>query len=195
MNRQEDYEVSERFMKRWSPRSFDSSSPLYDEDIHKLFEAARWSPSSFNHQPWTFLYAHKGDDYYETYLSLLNDFNKEWAAEAPLIGFIVAHLKDPKGNENRHALFDCGAAWMALTMQARDLGLYTHGMGGIHYESCYEKLEIPNDEYQVVCAFVVGKKGPAKELPDDLKKEEKMNERLGTDEISFNGKFKRRKTD
>ena len=38
-------------------------------------------------------------------------------------------LKKPR--ENSLAEFDCGAAWMALTIQARLLGYYTHGMGGM----------------------------------------------------------------
>lgn len=192
MNRQSNYDVSERFIKRWSPRSFDSEYTLKEEDVQQLFEAARWSPSSFNNQPWTFLYALKGDKFFDLYLSLLNDFNKEWASQASLLGFIIADLTDPKGNTNKHASFDCGAAWMALTMQARDLDLYTHGMGGIHYEKCYEELEVPNDQYRVICAFAVGKKASPEELSEDLQDEEEMNSRHPTDQIFRNGKFKAR---
>jgi len=31
------------------------SDPVTDEDIHNILEAARWSPSGLNNQPWRFL--------------------------------------------------------------------------------------------------------------------------------------------
>ena len=39
------------------------------------------------------------------------------------------------------AAFDCGAAWMAMTMQARKYGLYTHGMAGIDREAVYQTAQ------------------------------------------------------
>ncbi|MGC1930655.1 MAG: nitroreductase family protein [Candidatus Nitrosopolaris sp.] len=42
-----------------SPRSM-TGEEITDEDLMGLFEAARWVPSSYNNQPWRFIYA-KGD--------------------------------------------------------------------------------------------------------------------------------------
>ena len=45
---QTDHEVHELIRRRWSPRAFDSSREVSRADLLKLFEAARWTPSSFN---------------------------------------------------------------------------------------------------------------------------------------------------
>ena len=42
------------FIERWSPRSF-SPEPMKLADLKKLIDAARWSPSTLNEQPWVFL--------------------------------------------------------------------------------------------------------------------------------------------
>ena len=46
------------FTERWSPRAYDGSS-IPQADLDRIFEAARWSPSAFNYQPWRFVYAHR----------------------------------------------------------------------------------------------------------------------------------------
>ena len=45
---------------RRSPRSFDRAHELDDETLRGLLEAARWAPSSRNHQPWRFAVARRG---------------------------------------------------------------------------------------------------------------------------------------
>ena len=37
-----------------------SGDPITEADIMRLFEAARWAPSSGNSQPWRFVYARVG---------------------------------------------------------------------------------------------------------------------------------------
>ena len=54
-------QVHPLLIDRWSPRSF-APDPLSDDEIASLFEGARWSPSSFNGQPWLFLYETDGAD-------------------------------------------------------------------------------------------------------------------------------------
>lgn len=45
-----DFEINELIRKRWSPRAFSDKS-VEVETLNRLFEAARWAPSSFNQQP------------------------------------------------------------------------------------------------------------------------------------------------
>ena len=52
------HKVNKIFPERWSPRSM-SGEELSDEELFSLFEAARWAPSSYNNQPWRFVYAKK----------------------------------------------------------------------------------------------------------------------------------------
>ena len=53
-NRRPEYPVDPAFPHRWSPRAM-SGEEIREEELFSLFEAARWSPSSYNNQPWRFL--------------------------------------------------------------------------------------------------------------------------------------------
>src|SRR5881628_695169 len=53
---QTDYPIEEILKRRWSPRAF-SDRVVEPEKLRSLFEAARWAPSSFNEQPWSFIVA------------------------------------------------------------------------------------------------------------------------------------------
>ncbi|MEJ2545759.1 MAG: nitroreductase family protein, partial [Calditrichaceae bacterium] len=44
---------------RWSPRAF-SEKPVEYDKLERVFEAARWSASCFNEQPWRFIVGIKG---------------------------------------------------------------------------------------------------------------------------------------
>ncbi|MDQ1617936.1 MAG: hypothetical protein QOE19_505, partial [Actinomycetota bacterium] len=46
--------------ERWSPRAFDTNATVTDAQMTALLEAARWSPSANNSQPWRFLVARRG---------------------------------------------------------------------------------------------------------------------------------------
>lgn len=184
--------VESFFLNRWSPRSFDPKFDISAKDIESLIEAARWSPSCYNEQPWRFLVSLRNDANFDKYLNLLVSANQEWAKDASALGFIVAKRDfRKKDGENYHSDFDCGAAWMALTLQAYRKGLHTHGMGGIKYEQIYESLDIPKDDYKVICAFAVGQVGSPEKLPSDLEEAERHHSgRLHQEKIFTRGSFK-----
>ena len=54
--RQSTYKINPPILNRWSPRSM-AGEQLDEDTIMSLFEAARWAPSSYNNQPWRFIYA------------------------------------------------------------------------------------------------------------------------------------------
>ena len=54
--RKSDYPIHEMFLNRWSPRAF-TGEPITQEELLTMLEAARWAASSYNSQPWRFLYA------------------------------------------------------------------------------------------------------------------------------------------
>jgi len=55
-----DFPLAEPLAHRHSPRAFDPESELTDEQIGSLLEAARWSASSSNSQPWRLYVARRG---------------------------------------------------------------------------------------------------------------------------------------
>jgi nitroreductase len=48
------YPIHDLLRNRWSPRAF-TNQPVAADHLLSLFEAARWSPSSGNLQPWAFI--------------------------------------------------------------------------------------------------------------------------------------------
>jgi len=146
--------VSPEFPARWSPRSF-VRTPLPTEDLAAILDAARWAPSAYNEQPWRILTS--TEESFETFLGLLVEANQKWAKNASVIGFMVARKNFGHNNKpNPTAIYDCGSAWMSLTMQARRLGLYTHGMSGIRKDAIYDTFGIDREEHEVVAGFTIG---------------------------------------
>ena len=157
--------------------------------LHTIFDAARWTQSCFNEQPWMFITS-SGEEDFDTFLELLAPKNQQWAQNASLIGFIVArkHFAH-NGSPNDWAQFDTGAAWMALTIQARLFGLYTHGMAGIKKKAVYPALQIPEEEYEVICGFVIGILDTPDKLPEDVALREKPSPRKPLAEAWKQGGF------
>ena len=182
-DRMAEVEVDSMFTDRWSPRAF-LSDTLPEHQIKALFEAARWAPSCFNEQPWLFVYATEPEQRREL-ASVLVAKNQRWAAKCPLLMFVLARRQFKEGGrENRHAPFDAGSAWMSLALQARRLGLYAHAMAGFSIKKAYEVLGVPEEDYHIMAAIAVGRKGDADQLPEDLRTMESPNDRKPLDAVA-----------
>lgn len=187
--RKPEYEVDEIFLKRWSPRAMSGEDISHDE-LMSLFEAAKWAPSSFNNQPWRFLYARRGTENWELFFNLLVEGNKAWAKNAAaLIVIISKKTFDQSGSPSRTHSFDAGAAWQNLALQGSLKGLVVHGMQGFDYDKAREVLNIP-EVYEVEAMVVVGKPGKKEELPDRLQQREIPSGRKKISEIVLEGRFK-----
>lgn len=125
------HNIHELFKNRWSALSY-SDQPLRDEDIMTLIEAASWSFSSNNIQPWRFIYALKGSETFQKILDTLMPGNITWAKNtaAFVVGIAKTNL-DKEGNPpNGAAEMDLGSAYMLLILQAMTMKIYAHPMGG-----------------------------------------------------------------
>lgn len=181
--------IHELIAKRKSTVLF-SPEPVDTETINSLFEAARWAPSSLNQQPWRFVYAHKGDPFYPTMLSCLNQTNQVWAKNAPLLICVIAQtIADYKNRVNPYAWHDSAMAYANLVFQAVSMGLAAHPMGGFNREKTIQALEIP-DRYEPVIFAAVGFKSSDEDFPTDLlDREKKERKRNQLREFVFRGKF------
>jgi len=160
----------------------------------RLFEAARWAPSSFNTQQWRALYARRGTEHWKTFFDLLVDANKTWAKNAAvLVVFISRKLFDHDNEPSVTHSYDCGAAWENFALQGFQQGLVVHGMQGFDYERARKELRIP-DEFQVEAMAAVGKPGPKELLPEKLQARESPNDRRKLSESVFEGPFRPKHT-
>jgi nitroreductase len=84
----------------------------------------------FIRQPWRFVYATDGENR-KKFNSVLYDSNAMWAPKAPMLILVFAETKNEEGSNIRTGMFDTGAAWMSLALQAYRMGLNSRAMGGI----------------------------------------------------------------
>jgi len=124
------------------------------------------------------------------FVSLLSPKNRSWAERAPLLLFLVARRSfTESGSENRWACFDVGAAWMALALQARRLGLHAHAMAGFSRERAHAELGVPEGLYDVVAAIAVGRRADPSLLPEDQAARETPGPRRPAVELAFEGRW------
>lgn len=168
-------ELNDLLAQRWSPRAF-SPRPVEPEKLVRLFEAARWSPSSMNEQPWRFVVATKNDaPVYNALVATLSEGNRLWADRAPVLVLAVAQSTFSRnGRPNRHSLFDLGQAVANLTVEAVHLNLAVHQMGGFDAESTRKFFSIPQ-EFEPVVVFAVGYSDRPETLPEGLRQREESS--------------------
>jgi len=150
-----------------------SDRPVEDEKINSLFEAARWAPSSYNEQPWGYLYATKANfQIWNGIASTLYYSNRIWARNAQLLimSFVRNHFLH-NGQQNSSARYDLGAANAFLSLEAEHLGLNVHQIGGFDLNKARSALNIPCN-WDPVVVLAIGYPGEIDALPDNLKSRE-----------------------
>ena len=186
--RKADHPVAGIFLDRWSPRAM-TGEPISEEELLTLFEAARWAPSSYNYQPWRFLYARRDGEYWQTFVELMVEFNQSWARNAAvLVVFISRTQFDFNGEPAPTHSFDTGAAWMNLALQGFLNGLVVHGMQGFDYERARTALKVP-DGFQVEAMCAIGKPADPATMTDDLRAKESPSGRRKLEETICEGPF------
>lgn len=189
-SRKSTYPINSLILNRWSPRAM-TGEDLDNEEIMSLFEAARWAPSSYNNQPWRFIYARRNTEHWERMFSLLADGNKSWAKNSALLVVVISR-KNFEYNEKpaRTHQFDAGSAWENLALEAFSRGLVAHGMQGFDYDKARIDCVIP-DDFEVMAMIAIGKKGPREGLPPDLREKEKQSDRKPLKDIIMEGIYRK----
>ena len=183
------HKINPLFINRWSPRSM-TGEDIDDHDLMSLFEAARWAPSSYNNQPWRFIYAKKNTKSWNKFFNLLDEGNKIWAKDSAVLVVLISR-KNFEYNDKPSIThqFDAGAAWENLALEACGRGIATHGMEGFDYQRAKTELGIP-ESYDVMAMIAIGKRGSKENLPPKLQELEFPNDRKPLIEIVMEGYFK-----
>lgn len=185
-----EYPVMDLIRRRWSPHAF-AARPVERDKLLSLFEAARWSSSCYNDQPWNYIYACREDsEAWERLASCLVEANAVWARSAPVLALSIARLRfTHNGQPNRHAWYDTGQATALLGLQATELGLYVHQMGGFSPDRAREVLAIP-EGYEPAAMMAIGYLGDGAALPEHLRqREESPRVRRPVREFVFDGRW------
>jgi nitroreductase len=192
-SRTANHPIDPLFLERWSPRAF-TDAPISERELFTLLEAARWAPSSFNSQPWRFLYARRRTQHWPQFLGLLSEYNQSWAKNAAALVILVSKTTLlPRGAEQEvpsytHSL-DAGAAWANLALQATRSGWAAHGMAGFDVPRTAVELGVPAD-YRVEAAIAIGRPGDKSMLPEALRAREQPSDRLPMSQLAWEGRFR-----
>ena len=184
-----DHDVLGVFTRRWSPRAM-SGEAVGQDQLLRMFEAARWAPSSYNEQPWRFLYAHRDTPHWKTFFGLLGAPNQVWCEKAGVLVVIVTRTKfTHNGTPNRVAVFDAGSSWENMALQGVSMNLVVHGMAGFDYDRARTELSIPA-EFEPCAMVAIGKPGLVSDLPEKLRAAETPSSRRPITESIFEGPFR-----
>jgi len=156
-----DHPVLPVITERWSPYVFEPR-PIEREKLLSCLEAARWAPSSYNEQPWTFILAERTNAAeFDRMLPCLVEGNRAWAKNAGvLLLTIVAKLFVKNGKPNRAAEHDIGLAAGNMVLQAAALGLQGRQMIGIEPDKVRSTYKIP-EAHEPLTAIALGYPSPA----------------------------------
>lgn len=157
--------------ERWSPRSFDPTAEIDETKLTAALEAARWSPSASNTQPWRFIVGRRGSATFDAIVSNLLGFNQVWAGSASALVVALAEITDAEGNPRRFATYDLGQAVAHLTIQAHHDGLHAHQMGGIDVDGMRAAFGI-DDRFLPFSVTALGTVAEADALPERLRERE-----------------------
>ena len=161
--------IADLLARRWSPYAFDGR-PVPDDDLRSLFEAARWSASSYNEQPWSYVVATQADPQaFAKLLACLVEANRAWASAAPVLALGCANLAFVRnGKPNDAALHDLGAASTSLTLEATARGLAVHQMIGILPAEARQAYRIP-EGVRPLTALAIGYAAAPDAVPEALR--------------------------
>jgi nitroreductase len=189
MDRKSDFPIQPLILNRRSLRAM-SGEELSDPELMALFEAARWAPSSYNSQPWRFIYAKRNTEAFDRFFNLLVEFNQGWTKTAAALVIVISKKTfEQNGQPSTTHRFDSGAAWENLALEATTRGLVAHGMEGFDYAKARQVLEIP-DDFDIEAMLAIGKKGKKEDLPPALQEREAPSDRKPLADIIMEGKFR-----
>ncbi|HEX3351021.1 MAG TPA: nitroreductase family protein [Acetobacteraceae bacterium] len=184
--------IHELFLERWSPRAF-TGEAIPQQELMTILEAGRWAPSSYNSQPWRFLWARRDTPHWQKFLGLLNEFNQSWAKNAAALIIVVSNsVMRPPGRDqdipsHTHS-FDAGAAWGNLALQTTLSGWFAHGMVGFDVDRAFAELNVPMG-CRVEAAIAIGRRGDKSILPEALQAREVPSDRKPLSETALEGGF------
>lgn len=156
---------------RFSPRAYSSVATLGPDELGPLFEAARWSPSSSNSQPWSFVVGLRGDGVFQTILGTLASGNALWAQHASALVANITMMTTAEGKSLSHSVYDLGQAVAHLSAQATADNIVVHQMGGFDADALGAALNL-GSSHRVITVMTLGTHGDPADLPENLRERE-----------------------
>jgi len=165
--------------KRRSSVNF-SPKDLSNEEIELIIKASIWAPSSRNRQPWRIIGIKRDSSRFNSIVACMSEGNQEWAINS---GLIIIFCSNNDKDFSPKTFLDIGFSGQNAMLQATELNLETHPIGGWDEEEVKSVSEIPK-ESKVAFILVVGKPGVVSSLSKELN--EKNNKERERNPLSKN---------
>jgi nitroreductase len=136
---------------RRNVRSY-TGQPISPDELDRILEAGRRSPSSQNTQPWDFVLVTDRDQLQE--LARVGPGSGHVAGSAAAIAMILSGDR----SAGRRAQFDLGQATMSIMLAAADLGIGSGHAGVRDQDLARQQLGLPDEK---TCAFLISLGYPA----------------------------------
>ena len=169
-NANPDQPIHTLLSERFSPYNFDPSKDVAANDLQALFEAARWTASAFNAQPWRYIVGRRSSqpDIWQAVHDVLVPGNQIWAQHVPVLALgLIRTDFEHNGKPNAWAQHDLGAASANLTVEATSRGIRVHQMAGIEPDRATERFDLPGN-IQPVTALAIGYAGVNEALDAEI---------------------------
>lgn len=131
-------------------------SPLPWARLCGLLEAARWTASGWNRQPWRFLVGRHGDRTFQQLHQALTPANRTAVRNA---GALILALRQARGADGGPLVgteFELGLAVARLSVQARATGWHIVHLGGFRRPAVVAAFEVPA-EFEPFVILAVGR--------------------------------------
>jgi nitroreductase len=146
----ENLDIIDIIKGRRSVREY-SDKNISDKHVEKILEAARWSPSAVNMQPWKFVVVRDGK-----IKKKIGDASRYYfvgnrhVSAAPMIIVVCANT-----NDNKWAVMDCSMASQSMMLEAYSLGISSCFVGAFDENKIKGILDIP-EKMNIVGIVVFG---------------------------------------
>ena len=175
--------IDNTLAERWSPRAFDPDAVVAAEDLTAMLEAARWTASASNSQPWRFIVTTRGSESFKKVFESLGGFNRDWAGNASVLIVACYDAEFAASKHGKWATYDLGQAMSHLVTQAHALGYFVHQMGGFTPEAISTAFALPESVLPHTVA-AIGRLGSVELLNETLRERETApRQRKSLDEI------------
>lgn len=136
----------------------DPSAWVSTAEVESLLEAARWSPSAGNSQPWAFIVGRRGDPQHDR---LVRHLAKSSAVWAPTAGVLIGNLshrfvQDTDWDYSEFSTYDLGQAVAHMSFQAQSLGLYARQFRAFDREALAAEFDVP-PHWEVTTMSAIGR--------------------------------------
>jgi nitroreductase len=185
------HDILDVIRERWSPRAFNPAREVSRADLRRLFEAARWAPSSFNEQPWRFVLADRArsPEHFAALLASLIPSNRSWSAEVPALVLVAVRTTLERDETvNSHAWYDAGQAVAFLALQATAAGLAIRQVQGFDPDEARRACQVPAP-FEAAVVLAIGYAGDPETLRVDKHRtaERTPRQRRTIEEFVFEG--------